>query len=357
MSSQILHSSSSIVKPLPPKFGYNIIIVAANTDGLKETGFGSLKTCQSFCDQLKKSYANVSLHIVSDVSSLDIIARKKPDLVVLCCKYIIVSDTGEKVWLSDYFQSKNLIFTGSDKKTLQLASNKSKAKTVIQNYKIATARYFLTNQGQYLSEDRLPIKLPVFVKPLDSANGFGIDKNSVARDFSTFTDKLSELSTEQDGRVLVEEYLRGREFTVAVFDDETIGRRWTLPMEIILEDNCNGDRILGAHEKMNNVEQTKPVTEPLLTKLKSLASEAFTAVGARDFGRVDIKLDSDGEPNFLEINLVPGMTPNSSYFPLACSFTEHGGTVNGSYSGMSYAQVVNKIVEIGLARFRNEVLN
>ena len=341
-------------QPFPPKFGQRIAIVTGHLNGPNENGFGSVETCKTFCEHVRKTYANVSFHQVLDISSLERVVKERPSLVILCGQYITDPSTEEKIWLSDFFQSKGLIFTGSTRKALEVASNKSTAKTIIENAKIATARYFLTSHDQFRSEDRLPFSLPVFIKPLDGSNGSGKDAYSIARDFSTFSCKVSELTSKQGGKVLVEEFLPGREFTVAVFDDETTGRRWTLPMEILPLKNNNGDKILRPHDKNLALKQFRCVDEPILSALKSMASQAFTALGARDFARVDIKLDESGKPNFLEIDLIPGMTPDSGHFAHACSFKEKGGSVNGSYSGMSYAQVANKIVEIGLNRFESE---
>lgn len=337
-------------KTLPPKFGYHIAVVATHTDGLRETGFGTIKTCMTFCETLKERYARVTFHSIEDLPSLDNIARVKPDLVVLCGKYIINPKSNCKIWFAEYFAEKGINHTGSDRRALEFDSNKSKAKTILRNEGIATAKYFLTNPGQYQSEDRLPLNLPVFVKPLDAANGFGIDENSIARNFEAYKKKVTEIFLLHNTKVLVEEVLPGREFTVAVFDDQTNGQRWTLPMEIVPQKNSKGDRVLGYAEKQNNMEEVKSVGAPLSTKLNQLASEAFTALGAKDFGRVDIKLDATEKPNFLEINLVPGMTPDSSYFPRACSFQSAYTVKDNPESGMSYADVVNKIAELGLQR-------
>ena len=341
-------SKRSSVKVLPPKFGRHIAIVATKTDDLKETGFGTIKTCKTFYENLQKRYARVTFHQVNKISSLDDVVHMKPDFVVLCSKYFIDPETQSKVWFSEYFLIHKILFSGSDRKALEFDSNKSKAKTVLKNEGIATAKYFLASPDQYSTEDRLPIPLPVFIKPLDAANGFGIDEHSIARDFETYQRKVAELFILQGTKVLVEEMLPGREFTVAVFDDASNGQRWTMPMEIIPPINKKGDRILGYNEKQENKEELRFVDGPLSTNLNELASKVFTSLGARDFGRIDIKLDVDGEPNFLEINLVPGMTTGSSYFPYACS-------LSGKYNekekiGMTDTDVANKIVELGLKR-------
>lgn len=335
---------------LPPKFGQHIAVVSTITDDLKETGFGTIRTCKVFCESLQKRYARVTFHQITGISSLDDIVHLKPDFVVLCSKYFIDPETKSKIWFSEYFSIQEIKYSGSDRKALEFDSNKSKAKTVLRNEGIATANYFLASPGQYKTEDRLPLQLPLFIKPLDAANGFGIDENSIARDFETYQKKVDELFSLQGTKVLVEEMLPGREFTVAIFDDSSNGVRWTLPMEIVPLKNKQGDRILGYHEKQSNNEELKSVGQPLCAKLNHLASEAFTALGAKDFGRVDIKLDAKGIPNFMEINLVPGMTPDSSYFVRACSFQSEYIAKDNPELGMNYDELVNKIAELGLLR-------
>jgi D-alanine-D-alanine ligase len=113
-----------------------------------------------------------------------------------------------------------------------------------------------------------------------------------------------------------------------------------LPVEIVAPKNAKGDRVLGHRTKSGNGEELSKVKDPALTAVSALAREVFSVLGARDFGRIDVKMDAHGMPHFIETNLVPGMTPETSYFPRACDINLM----------MSYESVVLKIVELALNR-------
>ena len=205
---------------------------------------------------------------------------------------------------------------------------------------MATAKFFLAPPGLFINERNLPLPLPLFVKPLDAANGNGIDENSLVHDFASYEAKVEEIFTTYGNPALVEEFLPGREFTVAVVDDAAHNRRLTLPVEIVPPENAKGDRVLGYREKSSNREKLLKVKDPALTAVSALARKVFSVLGVRGFGRIDVKMDAHGIAHFIEANLVPGMTPETSYFPRACEINRM----------MSYEDVVLKIVEFALNR-------
>ena len=317
-----------------------IEVVTTDTTGLKETAFGSLETSWNVYSTLRFAYRGVRFNNIQTMEDLEAVAVRRPDLVVVCVKYFIDPSTGDQIWLSDFFERHNIQFTGSNRATLEFDSNKSKAKTVLGQKGIHTAQFFLTQPGQYTSEIQLPLRLPLFVKPLDAANGNGVDQNSVVRDFDSYCAKVEEIFGDFNVSALVEEILPGREFTVAVLDDPSNASRSVMPVEVLVPRNAKGDRILGRREKLDNDEKLKEVEEPALSAVSALASQAFTALGARDFGRIDIKMDARSVPHFIEANLVPGMTPVTSYFPRACQIAGE----------LTYDDVVLKIVSLALSR-------
>ena len=318
----------------------HIAMVTTDTTGMKETAFGSLETCRSLCDALETRYSRVTFNHAETEKDLRAIAARKPDLVVLGVKYIVDVGQHKKIWLSDFFSSYDIAYTGSSRATLEFDSNKSKAKTLLLNKGIATAKFFLSHPGQFLIEQLLPLPLPLFIKPLDAANGNGIDENSLVHDFASYQSKVQEIFTTYGVATLVEQVLPGREFTVAVLDDPVAGTRLISPVEIIAPRNVKGDRVLGFREKSSNREKLLAVSEPTRGAVAALADQVFTELGVCDFGRIDIKMDARGEPHFIEANLVPGMTPGTSYFPRACEIN----------SGMDYEGVVLKIAELALNR-------
>ncbi|MCV0426380.1 MAG: hypothetical protein K5905_12975 [Roseibium sp.] len=327
-----------------------IAIVTSKTDGLKETGFGSIETCTAMYRAIRTKYQDVTFHEVTTKESLNGVLHESPDLVVLCCKYFQDPDTAIKTWFSEFFAGKGVNFTGSDREHLEFDSNKSKAKTLLQNSGIATAKFFITLPGQYSEEADLPVPLPLFVKPLDAANGNGIDENSIVRDFESYRNKVDEVFRLFGDGVLVEEELSGREYTVAVLDDPQRQLRFIVPLQISPPKNCKGDRVLGYEAKLKNEESLSQVSEPLNGELIQFADRIFTVLGARDFGRIDIKLDASGIPHFLEANLVPGMTPSTSYFPRALFHMAQSELDFLNTTQMTHTDVALKIVELGLNR-------
>jgi len=295
-----------------------IDVITTDTAGMRETGFGTVDTCRGIADILGENHSAVRFNLVASKSDLQKIIDRRPDLVVLCVKYIIDDLSGDVIWLSDFFERNDIWHSGSDHKTLDFDSNKSVAKTFLRNNGVATADFFLARPDQYGADCRLPLAFPLFVKPLDAANGNGIDDNSIVHDFLSLDAKVRSVVHDFGRVALVERVLTGREFTVAILDKGAHQPPRVMPVEIIARPNQHGDRILGAEAKADNQEILQAVHGPLRTQVAEFALRAFIALGAREFGRIDIKMNAQGLPHFLEANLVPGMTRDSSYFPEAC---------------------------------------
>ncbi|MBO6690347.1 MAG: D-alanine--D-alanine ligase [Henriciella sp.] len=330
--------TSNIQSPAPKSGG--IEIVTTETAGMRESGFGSVETCRGIADVLGREHSGVRFNLVTSKSDLREIVDRRPDLVILCVKYIFDDLGGEVIWLSDFFDRNELLHSGSAFKTLEFDSNKSIAKTFLRNKGVATAEFFLARPEQFSVDEELPLDYPLFVKPLDAANGNGIDDDSIVRDFASFEAKTRSV-VDNFGRVaLVERVLTGREFTVAILGEGSNQSPHAIPVEIIAQPNKHGDRILGAEAKTANREVLQAVHGELRSRVAEFALRAFGALGGRDFGRIDIKMDARGVPHFLEANLVPGMTRDSSYFPEACRID----------AGLSYRDVVLKILDLTLQR-------
>ena len=295
----------------------DIEIITTPNDALKESGFGTLKACNSALYAIQRMGHSVRLSVCETKGDLNDVVKRKPGLVVLAVKYIPVQNDAD-IWLSGYFSENRINFTGSSRDVLKFDSNKVLAKIHLTNKGTKTASYFLTTPGQYKNESELPIAFPLFLKPLDAANGNGIDDLSFVASFTDYESKVASLYSAFDQPVLAEEYLDGREFTVAVI--KTANEKLvTSAVELIPPTSTHGLRILGAQAKKDDSENIiEIVDEEVKNRVTALAVDAFNALGVRDFGRIDIKTDNHGECYFMEANLVPGMTYGSSYFPEAC---------------------------------------
>ena len=327
------------LQPSATQSGGIEVVTTVNT-GMRESGFGTVDTCRGIADILGDKHSAVRFNLVASKSDLQNIVDRRPDLVILCVKYIIDDLSGEPIWLSDFFDRNDVFHSGSDIKTLDFDSNKSVAKTFLRNKGIATADFFLARPEQYSVERGLPLAFPLFVKPLDAANGNGIDDSSIVHDFPSLEAKIRSV-VQSFGRVaLVERVLTGREFTVAILGKGAHQPPRVMPVEIIAQPNQHGDRILGARAKAENQEVLQAVHGDLRTQVAEFALRSFIALGARDYGRIDIKMDSRGMPHFLEANLVPGMTRDSSYYPEACRID----------ADLSYGEVVLEMFNLAMER-------
>jgi len=317
----------------------NIEIVTTDNSGLKETGFGAINACNSVLASVKKLGHNVRLNVCSTRKSLDEIAQRKPDLVILAVKYIAIPGQDD-IWLSEYFANRAINFSGSPRGVLEFDSSKVQAKAHLHKCGVKTASYFTAVPGQYKSGSELPISFPMFLKPSDAANGNGIDESSFVSNFEEFQKKVLSLHNEFGEQVLAEEYLGGREFTVAIIKT-AYGKYIISPVEIVPAQSANGIRILGEKAKCENKEEFNRVDDVELSEtVRKVAIEAFKGLGVRDFGRIDIKTTVSGRCFFMEANLVPGMTSLSSYFPRACEVAH----------SLSYDHVIALIVDAGLNR-------
>lgn len=316
-----------------------IEIVTTPNDEMKETGFGTLKACYSIYRSIKKMGYDVKLNQCTTEYDLKEVVKRKPDLVIVAVKYLSLPNS-KKIWLSAYFEENEINFSGSSVEILKFDSDKVLAKAFLIKKGIKTAQYFTAVPGEYTDESMLPLKYPLFLKPMDAANGNGIDDLSFVNSFAEFESKVSSLYRQYSLPVLAEEYLDGKEFTVGVISTKNSGFIVS-PIEVVPLESGNGLRILGEKAKKDDLEELKKSeNHPMTEKIKELAVDVFTNLGIRDFARIDIKTNQNGECFFMEANLVPGMTDLSSYFPKAFEI-EHQ---------LSYDDVIHLILENGIGR-------
>lgn len=294
----------------------NIEIITTNNANLKETGFGSWFACSDVMESLKLMEHTVIVTVCETLDDLENVVKRDPDLVVLAAKYMPVKGE-ENMWFSEFFELNHITFSGSDRETLKYDSNKVFAKEHLTSLGIKTARHFNARPDQYLTEEDLPFLFPLFIKPMDAANGNGIDDGSFVQNFSEFTAKVLSLSLIYKQPALVEEYLGGKEFTVSVIKSND-GEVSISAIEIVPPLSSGGLRVLGAEVKLNDSEILRAVKSIEMDSVKDLATASFNGLGIRGFGRIDVKMDTLGYCYFMEANLVPGMNRGSSYFPQAC---------------------------------------
>ena len=316
-----------------------IEIITTPNEALKETGFGTLKACHSILNSIKKVGHIVDITICKTVSDLENVKQRKPDLVLLAVKYLEIED-GENIYLSKYFEENKINFSGSFRDSIKFDSDKVLAKSHLKSKGVNTAKYFTAVPKEYKRVYDLPVRFPLFLKPIDAANGNGIDDLSFVNNFDEFEKKVASLYERFAMPVLVEEYLDGPEFTTAIIK-KTDGELLVAALEVIPLESKKGLRILGEKAKQDDTEKLRKIEDSKLKEsIIKLAIDVFIDLDIRDFGRIDIKTNKSGICFFMEANLVPGMTYGSSYFPKAFEI-EHS---------LDYDSVIKLIVDEGISR-------
>lgn len=294
---------------------------------------------------LEKHYTNVGITLVNDSRGLEQLIDKNPDLVFTGIKRVPIGEydsmNNEYVWVSGFLEDRGVTVTGSGSGAIELELDKIKAKDVVKAAGLTTSPYFIAKVGEYTDESQLPFGFPIFLKPRDRGAGVGIGDDSVVRNFDEFSRKIKSISNDFQGAALAESYLSGREFSVALLKELSLKEFLVMPVEIIAAKNDRGDRILGEETKEENNEQVIAVPEGRIRELViNLAKETFKALGSRDYGRIDIRLDKNGVPNFLEANLVPSMINDFGNFPKAFKMN----------TGRNYEEMLLHIVDLAFAR-------
>jgi D-alanine-D-alanine ligase len=173
---------------------------------------------------------------------------------------------------------------------------------------------------------------------LTGGDSRGVDTNSIVYDFLSFQAKVLDIKRKHNLRSLVETYLSGKEYSVSILQDNSNGNLIAMPIEIVVKKNINGHRILDYDIKDNDHEKVIEVSDSkIFNQLSDLSKNAFTALGGKSLGRIDIKMDCRGVPHFIEANLMPGL--RKGYFYRSCLLNLN----------MSYEQMILTVANNGLS--------
>ena len=284
---------------------------------------------------LSKRYKNVLITEINSEEDLKKLVLRKPDLVFSGVKYFYFNS--RNIWLNNYLEMYDIPYIASSKAALDNESDKNRAKKIMKRSKIKTADFFITTPGEYKTSLSIPISFPLFIKPVTGGDSRGIDANSIVYDFLSFKEKVLDIQLKHNLPSLVETYLPGKEYSVGIFENNINGSLKAMPIEIVVKKNVNGHRILDFDIKKDDEEIVTAVTDiKIFNKLSKLAKISFKALGGKSLGRIDIKMNQQGIPHFMEANLMPGL--RKGYFYRSCMLNLN----------MSYEDMIFSIANTGL---------
>lgn len=250
-----------------------------------------------------------------------------------------------------YCEVLKIPYTHSSPTVHAVSLNKSLTKMVV------SAAGVHVPYSQILEKDTDPtglkLKFPLIIKPNEEGSSKGISDKNVIGNRRQLLNRVSDLrKTDLSGNLLLEQYIEGREFTVAI-----IGNRKPQILPVIeqrfdfLPEGMN--RVAGIELKWVYEDSLKdlsqayycpaPLTAGQKREIDKFSLAAYRSLGVRDCARIDYRMDKRGKIYFLEINTLPGMIPDLkiiSYFPLAAR-----------RAGISYDKLIDKIVNLAAERY------
>lgn len=235
-------------------------------------------------------------------------------------------------------------YTGSGVLALALALDKAKSKQLFRYAGIPTPNFQLFFNSNEPLERHL--HFPLIVKPNHEGSGKGIWASSVVQDEKSLRVQVKKVFELYGQEAIVEEYIEGTELTVGILGADEI-----LPILEIDFSDCKPSGEYFYSWRMKEFQGNEALyltprfwcparlSAEVTRAVGWVASKAARVLGVRDFGRVDVRLSSEGIPYVLEANPLPGLDPEESNLPLIAKA-----------AGISYPMLIERIIRLAVER-------
>ena len=228
----------------------------------------------------------------------------------------------------------------SDPLVCALTLHKGMTKDVVRAAGVATPDFVVVNEPGGIRHIKLPF--PLFAKPVAEGTGKGISCDSKINNAADLQAVCRHLLKEHRQPVLVERFLRGREFTVGILGT---GRKATAIGTLEIQLLSGADAEVYSYRNKEHCEELVEYSlldeAKLKGRVEALALRAWRTLGCRDAGRIDVRLDEAGVANFIEVNPLAGLHPQHSDLPIMASMT-----------GMDYVTLIGGIMNSAKTRCR-----
>ncbi|HEY3779221.1 MAG TPA: hypothetical protein VGL35_14305 [Rhizomicrobium sp.] len=225
----------------------------------------------------------------------------------------------------------------SDPLTLALALDKGLAKRIVRDCGVPTAPFAVIETTKDIAAIDLPF--PLFLKPVAEGSGKGIGTRSKVDGIADLEETAADLLRRFDQPVLAETYLPGREFTVGITGTGSASEILGI-MEVLWRETAAPHGY--GYENKQHFEgrmEYRLVEDSEAREAGQVALAAWKALRCRDGGRIDMRSDAFGRPQFIEVNPLAGLHPDHSDLVFIARFR-----------GMSYRDLIGRIMAAFHAR-------
>ena len=235
---------------------------------------------------------------------------------------------GEDGTIQKMLEAADIPYTGSGVEASRLALDKIASKEAFLRHGIPVPKYIVSERGRFNIDEPDKLDYPVVVKPQLEGSSIGLSIVSEKKLLKKAVDKAFQYGE----RIILEEYIRGRELTVGILDDKA------LPVIEIVTKHHVYDYSAKYKDPDTQYLVPAPIDKGSCENARQLASAAHSALGCSSFSRVDMMMDGSNKIFVLEVNTIPGMTERS-LLPKAAAAT-----------GLRFGELCVKILENALLK-------
>ena len=260
-----------------------------------------------------------------------------PNVIELCRMADIVfmalhGENGENGKIQAAFDLFGIRYTGTGYLGSALAMNKGMAKQLFLENGIPTPRGTSLKRGEDAAKiENCGIHFPCVVKPCSGGSSIGV---SIVHDKAEYEQALKE-AFRWENELVIEEYVKGREFSVGVIDFQALPIIEIAPVE--------GFYDYKNKYKAGSTVETCPaeLSEQITKEMQGYAEKVAEVLGLNTYSRTDFLLDAEDHIFCLEANTLPGMTP-TSLLPQEAKVT-----------GVDFNQLCEKLIESSMRKYKN----
>lgn len=236
---------------------------------------------------------------------------------------------GEDGTIQALLELKGIKYTGSKVLASAISIDKEMSKILFNHYGIQTPKWFsitkpFANSGELNTKIKKELGFPCVIKPNDQGSTVGVTICKEEKETSAAID----LAFKYSDKAIIEEYIAGKEMTVAVLEDKAF------PVLEIRPKHAMYDYESKYTSGMSEYFVPADIPEKVFIKLQEQALLAFKSLGCEVYSRVDFRLSENNETYCLEVNTLPGMTSTSLVPKMAKA------------AGISFEELIEKIVQL-----------
>ncbi|KKQ27359.1 MAG: D-alanine-D-alanine ligase-like protein [Candidatus Magasanikbacteria bacterium GW2011_GWC2_37_14] len=313
----------------------------------------SMNEIENFSTILKNKGYKTSIFLAADpIKTATELQQSSVDVVLNLCEEINGSNIYEP-HMAAILDLLQIPYTGSDYLALSLCMDKIKMKKLLNYHDIPTANWdYVTSVDEEIDSS---LKYPLIVKPSNKDGSVGITINSVVINEQQLREQIKIIINEYHSAALVEEYIEGEEYDACILGNDDNNLR-VMPLTRIMFDkmppgNWNFypyEMKWGNHPTYNEnnvtLECPAKTDKRLQALITEIAIDTYRILGCRDYGRVEFRVDKEGNPFVIEINPNPTLDTEND-------FVDSAKLIN-----LEYADLIEEIIWLAIEREKEKFI-